>query len=136
MCACVCVNFESLVSIIFPPKRCSTSHLKDPTLLYLATDICMFPCTVRCSYKSAHRKKFYKTHTHVSILHTYGYYWSQYIKSLSDYSSGLESVGLQERVENLQDYPLVNGETSYDVSQQEMAVVLGRWVLRVFDVHI
>ena len=75
-------------------------------------------------------------HTHVSVLHTYGYYWSQYIKSLSDNSSGLESVGLQERVEHLQDYPLVNGETSNDVSQQEMAVVLGRWVLRVFDVHI
>ena len=66
---------------------------------------------------------------HVSVLHSDRDDWSKDIESLSHNPSGLKSVGLQEAVEHLQNYPLVDGKSGNDVGQQEVTVVLGGWVL-------
>ena len=67
--------------------------------------------------------------THISVLHPDGHHRGQYVQGLPHDGPGLQGVGLQQTVEHLQDNALVDGELHDDVGQQEMAVVLGGWVL-------
>ena len=68
-------------------------------------------------------------HSHICILHSHRDHGSQNIESLPHDGACFEGVCLQEAVEDLQDDPLVDGEPGDDVSQQQVTVVLGGWVL-------
>ena len=75
------------------------------------------------------RKYVIELNPHISVLHSDRDDWSKDIESLSHYPSGLKSVGLEEAVEHLQNYPLVDGKSGDYVGQEEMPVILGSWVL-------